>query len=569
MPIRRLLLFFAVWVAAAQAQVNVWVADDLTRVRPQQEAQGATTAIVKAARNEYAPFQIIVRAGAQGLKQVNAAAGDLAGEAGAAIPARHVALYREHYIEVKTPSPKSKEGPGWYPDALIPFSAGAEGQPRFAGAPFDLEPGRNQPIWVDLFVPKDAAAGEYGGTITVTAAGQAAARVGIKLTVWDFALPDTPSMRSNFGSLSSRVANFYKISAGSAQFQALERQFAETLAAHRLSPPIPSWLRPRVNADGTIDASGTDDGLKDYIERYHVTGFPISLVGSDPLNKDRPRNVTYLQSIYEYLRARAWEQRAYIYVLDEPNTAEAYEEVRQRARLIHEAQPGIKVLCTEQPTPQKPEWGTLVGSVDVWVPLWYLFEEPAGQERLRAGEELWSYTALCQGPRGGDTPFWQLDFPLLNYRLPAWMSWRLGMTGLLYWTTAYWDPAIDLWTNPLSYRNQYNCEGVLLYPGADLAVPGLVTSMRLKEVREGMEDYEYIRMLAARGQKEEADRLVRKIARTFTDWNSDPIDLYQVREEIAKRILAAASPAPPRPQPPRRRNAANSKPSVSLSLIRE
>lgn len=560
------LLFVLPLLAPAQSTINVWVADDLTRIRPQQDVRGPTTATLRAARNEYAPFQLIVRAGADGLKQVRASAGDLSNEAGAVIPARNIALYREHYVEVKAASPRSREGAGWYPDALIPFNAGSSGPAvPFPGAPFDVEADRNQPIWVDLLVPSDAAPGDYQGAITVTAQGKPAASIAVRLTVWDFTLPDRPSMRSNFGALSSRVAKYYKIDTGSQQFRDLERKYADILAAHRLCPPVPSWLRPRVNADGAIDASQTHQGLKDWIERYRLTGYPISLVGSDPLGKDRQRNVTYLRSIYEYLRANGWEQLAYIYVLDEPNTTEAYEEVRQRARLIHEAQPGIKVLCTEQPTPQDAAWGTLVGSVDIWVPLWYLFQEAAGQERLRAGEELWSYTALCQGPKGQETPFWQLDFPLLNYRVPAWMSWRLGVTGLLYWTMVNWDPAIDPWTNPLSYRNSYNYEGLLLFPAA-AAAPGLAPSMRLKQIREGMEDYEYLRMLAARGQKEEADALARRVARSFTDWDADSSSLYAAREELARRILAARVLTPRAPAVPRRRPAALHRPAPGLAL---
>ena len=34
---------------------------------------------------------------------------------------------------------------------------------------------------------------------------------------------------------------------------------------------------------------------------------------------------------------------------------------------------------------------------------------------------------------------------LLNFRIPMWMSWRSGMTGLLYWTTVNWGRAGDVW----------------------------------------------------------------------------------------------------------------------------
>src|SRR6266513_3326924 len=107
--------------APAQAGLSAFPVDGLARVRRYDTVSSNTTASIKAARNEYEPFQIVVRAGGEGLKSVNLEASDLRGEDGHVIERRHVALYREHYIEVTQPSPKSKEGAGWYPDALIPF----------------------------------------------------------------------------------------------------------------------------------------------------------------------------------------------------------------------------------------------------------------------------------------------------------------------------------------------------------------------------------------------------------------------------------------------------------------
>jgi len=79
----------------------------------------------------------------------------------------------------------------------------------------------------------------------------------------------------------------------------------------------------------------------------------------------------------------------------------------------------------------------------------------------RRAKSFWSYTAQCPGK---DLPYWELDFPLLNYRIPAWTSRRYGLTGLYYWTIVYW-PEIDPWLSLLNYKQQYNGEGILVYPG--------------------------------------------------------------------------------------------------------
>src|SRR5689334_12670245 len=191
----------------AAAPMTVWVADPLTRVRPKDAPGTATEAKIKAARNEAEAFQVVVRAGEGGLKGVTVAVSDLQAE-GRVLDRKHIALFREHYVEVKTPSPKSKEGAGVYPDALVPLpdpAAKAPAKPaRIVAAPFVVPAGLNQPIWVEVRVPKDAAPGDYQGKVTISAEGEKPVEVPVTLTVWDFVLPDVPTLKTNFGGLGKR-----------------------------------------------------------------------------------------------------------------------------------------------------------------------------------------------------------------------------------------------------------------------------------------------------------------------------------------------------------------------------
>ena len=546
-----ILLFAAHRTPAPEPAMSVYVMDEFARVRPTDGPGSRRVAVLSSARNEYAPFQIVVRAGTNGLKRVNAVAGSLVSKGGHVIGADRITLYREHYLEVGKLSPKSRGKPGWYPDALIPFLDPKTGKPpvrgRFAAVPFDIATESNQPLWVDVLTPRDATPGEYTGLITISAEGVRPRRVPIQLTVWDFTLPETPSMRSNFGDggVNPLMPGPYQITprggVDEAEQRALQTAYAELMVAHRICSPIPPFVMPKVNADGSIDPKPTDAALQQWIERYRITGFPLRFLGKegwqgDPLGADRNRNARYLRSMYAYLRDRHWDKMAYIYVADEPNSQEAYNEVRARAKFVREVAPGLKVLCTKGPQVQNPRWGSLVGSVDIWAPLWPSFEHEAVRKRLSAGEEMWSYTALCQGHL--ETPFWELDFPILNYRIPMWISWRLDVTGLLYWTTTNWSSTQDVWTNPLTYEDQYNLEGSLLYPGMDAGVEGFIPSIRLKQIREGLEDYEYFTILAQRRSRSVAEDVVKRIARNWHDWDPDASHLLRARTEIAKLILA-------------------------------
>jgi len=366
--------------------------------------------------------------------------------------------------------------------------------------------------------------------------------VPVSLTVYDFVLPSIPSVRSDFGS-AARAAPQHGLEAGAPAFLPIEERYHAAMIAHRIMPAAPDRCHPRALPDGSIDTTESHPVLKHYIDDLGLNSIRLRRGApyKDPLGADRATAVKYLRNLYDYLEANGWADMAYIYVRDEPNDAEAYEYVRQWAALIHEATPKLNVLCTEQTITSNPEWGDLYGAVDTWVPLWALYHEETAAERLAKGERLWGYTALCQGKQ--PSPYWQLDFPVLNYRIPLWINWRHGITGLLYWTTVYWRQTPDPWTDPLTYGRDrsrgYNSEGSLFYPGAQAGFDGPVASIRLKMIREGMEDYEYFRILAERGGKGLADETVRAIARSWFDWDADPTHLMAARERIAEAIEAA------------------------------
>src|SRR5262249_26369293 len=142
------------------------------------EAPGSNGAQVhlSAARGEYESFQIVTTGSSKGLTNVNVTVSDLQGPNGQVISKNNFTLFREKYMHVTSSSPNRGSNhplpPGWYADALIPFTDPATGKPpvnaSLKAVPFDVKSGNNQPVWVDLLVPRGAAAGEYSGTYTVT-----------------------------------------------------------------------------------------------------------------------------------------------------------------------------------------------------------------------------------------------------------------------------------------------------------------------------------------------------------------------------------------------------------------
>src|SRR5262249_9835884 len=155
-----------------------WVASGMERVGRNDSPSSMIRAELNAARGEYEPFQVVIQGPKTGsLTNVNFAVSDLHSPQGGIIAKTNMTLYREHYVYVSHSSPDHGGtnvplGQGWYPDALVPFIDPATQQPPTGGTlkavPFDLSPQTNQPIWIDVFVPRDTPPGQYTGTFTVT-----------------------------------------------------------------------------------------------------------------------------------------------------------------------------------------------------------------------------------------------------------------------------------------------------------------------------------------------------------------------------------------------------------------
>jgi hypothetical protein len=548
---------FAVGMVGKAADWQVWTVTETRRVLREDPAAAGANVSLKAARNEWEDFQILLRCD-EPVKGIDLQPGDLTGPDGAVIPAGDARLYRQHQLHITVPTYRNEQfQPGWYPDPLIPFRHPLTGEPlsgaRFTAVPFDLPAGETHGFLVDVNVPADARPGEYRGTYRVTAEGGKAVEIPVELTVWDFALPDTPSLRTALGSPADRLRGYYarRVKEGKEKepeaWDAVERQVAEFLSRHDINAAPPSGtLSPQAQPDGTYRIPKEQiDAFRQFVDRYHVNAFvtphPRSAV-KDPV-EEREKLHAWLD---------AWDRAAeeldrpqvlfYTYLRDEPNDEEEYHYVQKWGRAVREADTVVKVLVVEQTWTQNEAWGDLYGAVDIWCPLFSLFKAESAAKRQALGETVWTYTALCQGK---PTPWWHTDFPLLNYCVPAWIAWRYRMRGILYWGgMVYWNDVEDPWTEPgtLDRRKQnpalmYNGEGSLLYPGRAVGYDGVAPSLRVKALRDAIEDYEYLAVLEQKGLTEQAEKLVLPLAQSWFDWEADPRAYERARAELAELIV--------------------------------
>ncbi|HDS74172.1 MAG TPA: DUF4091 domain-containing protein, partial [Firmicutes bacterium] len=426
-------------------------------------------------------------------------------------------------MPIRTPDPRSDMPPGMWADALVPRTNPYTGEPvagpqwekhgwrgeRFRGRGYDVWENLQQPVWVDIRVPRDAAPGIYTGSITVTASNTAPASIPVEIEVWDFALPDGPTLENHFGGF-ERAASYYGIATDSEEYCRLEDRFIEMLVAHRINPPFPRRLLPQLGENGSVTFSDElDRRITEYVAKYHVTNIEVPRAPfRDMLGAEREKAARFYQSWYAYLERKGWADRAYLYMFDECLHKESYEKVRQIGPFVEAAEPRLRRLVVEAPYPRDASWGTLDGNLDIWVSLFGYIDEASTQRVLKAGDEMWLYTALVQSipkfhpdyenikepnlphwdpaAKAGRPPYWEMDFPLMSYRIAPWLNRRYDANGLLYWSSCYWfkkgtSTPQNPWDNP-TFGDHWNGEGFFVYPGADAGIDGLIASARLKNL---------------------------------------------------------------------------------------
>lgn len=567
-PICAFVLLLSV-AASARADWHVWTVTETRHVLRSDGPGHDRTVEVAAAQNEWVSFQVLLRSD-EPVKAVRLEADKLQGPGGATLRTSESRCYRQHQLHLETGTYRNSAfKPDWYPDALIPFhhppTGDTLGSARLVAVPFDLSANETHGLWVDLYVPATAPPGDYRGVYRLVADDRSQVEIQVTLGVWDFALPATPTLITAFGSPAQRMRAYYRDKAGArapADWQAVETQCAQLLSEHRINATPPDELiRPVPQNDGSYAIPSRQvQALREYVDRYHVNAIRMphpSAVVKDPEAK-RDKLGAWLAA---FDRAANELGRPgvvfFVYLKDEPNTEEDYRYVQKWGRAIRDTDSVVQVMVVEQTWTEPGKggadiaWGDLYGAVDIWCPLFSLHRPDSAAKRRALGETIWTYTALCQGT---PTPWWHIDYPLLNYRVPAWMAWRDGTKGLLYWGgMSYWRQTDDPWLQAPIYIGRgalqqgrkdilFNGEGSLVYPARAVGYDGIVPTIRLKALRDAIEDYEYLTILSRLGKSEEAMRVVRRLTTSWFQWDKDPAAYEKARAELAEMIEATARP---------------------------
>ena len=432
---------------------------------------------LRAAKNEYESFQVVVSNGRNELKDVLLVISDLVNDQSGAKLSKDTVNWRiVGYVPTKKP---------YYPVKFV----GQWPDPLLSEEKINVQAGVTQPFWVTIYVPADAAAGMYRGTVQVVSDKGLLKELPVSLTVENFTLPLESHLKTAFDFYGHITAKRFPQKQNesnemySARIAEINEKFIINMLQHRMNPVL--------NID---PLSQNDLSRVDNYRKYGLNNFSIGKKGGT-FNNNWPENDAEIEKFFqvyrgygETLKFNNLLQNTYIYTWDESKMNDP--QVAKVCSMIHRAYPGLKnMVCYHgfwDPV-KNPDWGK---DIDIWC--FGIDDYNASQVKtlLDHGMEMWVYIS---GPSGSGSPNLAIDFDSIDYRIIPWLCWKYDLKGFLYWCVNWWD-IVDPYVSAANTKWEQNGNGLLFYPGEN----GPVDSIRAEIYRDGMEDYEYFYLLKER-----------------------------------------------------------------------
>jgi hypothetical protein len=519
-----------------------------------------------AAGHEYEPFQLVITPRMN--TPVEVTVSSLIGPG--TIAAENITVNPVGYVNLVL-----DRGPmeGWgrlTPDYL-------EGEGRFTADGL-----QNNPVWITVYVPPNTPPGEYLGEIRVELKPyfldkSRLERIPVRLTVWDFELPKYSYLKTMHDidlTLMRFVSQYDKRPPSE-----IYTDYLDNLKRHRaqllyIYPPLPeaSWDGARV----TMDLDSWANRAEYYMEEHGYRTFCLPLIltnwrgprywsdflGLEPLSPEFNRAfIDYCRQIGRLFREKGWYDRIYFDLWEETHRND-YETCMELFSLVKEADPNLRIMWGKG---QGERSRIPDGLVDMWnarnVDADKVAELKAVGERIKDNSVI--QTRITNPATVNRGYMWGIKRDGLDISAIYALSFWFPKTG------GRWEidrelgslappvPIINLANSDRvdpSFYPVANGSGMVFYPNPEGAGPP-VNSIRWELIREGVEDFDCLSLLAERidrvKQKLQVDwdysgehrarEIAAKVSPVGRQVTDDPEIIYRTRNELAAEILAVES----------------------------
>jgi len=515
---------------------NIWITDTMQKVQQHSGSPGAVHwGTFYGTQNEFVDFQVHVQANSGSISNMSVTASNFVNlRTGTTISAAStdIVVYREAYIDVTTKTSVANtyyNSVGYYPDILIPTVDPYYHQTTNAW-PFTVASGKNQSAWIDILIPPTAPSGYYLGSITVKSGDTTLTTMPIIIAVWQWPdagyMPSTATLRSfTQGGWNAACTQFYGGYSSCGAYPGAGGNPDQGVTLSVVDEAV-LMLDHRYSNAGPIypPYSTVFAGLETYFgPLFNGTTANTQTILHDAKLKSAPYApavLSYVQNWMAEFQSEDWLSLIFDYSCDEPPNGCAWATINKNAATLHAATPPMSALVTTNIA--NATANGVLDSIDWMVPIINDMDPQGGSLQRSTYDtwlsgssgptrQLWSYqscesSGTCTkgfvGPSTATWPNYDVDGVPAANRAMEWLTFLHGQSGELYYDTDYcWGAGnctgSDPWVSV--YYAGGNGDGTLVYPGTNAKIgvtdPIFLPSIRLKHIRDGMQDYEYLNAL--------------------------------------------------------------------------
>lgn len=426
----------------------------------------------------------------------------------------------------------------WIPEPLLP------------PAPFRVRKGATQGLWITVETSADADAGEYTGAVEVLEGGTCRATVPVTVRVRKFGQPATFGLKTSFSLMDGFLRMRYPRT-----WRRMRRRAIDVILDHRLNPDdisrttppeIDDLLHMRARGMNHFTILNIVPPPKDPGELW-TCYVPAEAVFNDAFY---PAFSARLRPYVAELRRHGLEKSACLYGFDERGR-EYYAGIGELWRKLRRDFPDIPVMTTstlygdyaalwKEISAGKTNAAELAVT-DIHCPVSSTYDEAVSAHLRTLGRSVWWYT--CCGPWAPWANMASYEFPPIEGRiLLGAMTYAVGAEGYLFWHVNFWlregndpmDVADTFFPDWSTEAVSSACagDGILVYPGKDDIYP----SIRLAQMRDGVQDYEWLSRLASRAGRAAAEKFAREIAPSPVSFTRDPAKLLEMRRRLGDAL---------------------------------